>query len=85
MKFIKALIILISLSVNNLNAQTFKPYILAATSDESLTEISDIVKTNMTESGLEIIKEYSPVNDSNRMTFVITSVELKDALKGYTQ
>ncbi len=82
MKFIKVLIIiLISLSVNNLNAQVFKPYILAATSDASLAEISDLVKTNITESELEIIGDYSPANDSNRIVFVITSVELEDAVK----
>jgi len=82
LKFIKTIIILlISLSVNNLNAQNLKPYILAATSDASLAEIYDIVKTNLTESGMEVFGEYSPANDSNRKVFVVTSDELKNAVK----
>ena len=82
MKFIKILtIVLIFISINNLNAQNLKPYILAATSDASLAEISDVVKTNLTDSEIEIIGEYSPANDSNRIVFVITSVELNDAVK----
>jgi len=67
--------------VSNIVAQDLKPYILAATSDASLSEISDAVKTNLTESGLDVIGEYSPANDSNRKVFVVTSADLKSAVK----
>jgi len=82
LKLLKILtIIFIFFSIYNLNAQDLKPYILAATSDAPLEEISDIAKTNLTESGLEVIGEYSPANDSKRKVFVVTSFELKDAVK----
>ena len=67
--------------VSNIIAQDLKPYILAATSDEPLSEISDAVKTNLTAEGLDIIGEYSPANDSNRKVFVVTSADLKSAVK----
>jgi hypothetical protein len=67
--------------VSNIMAQDLKPYILAATSDASLSEISYAVKANLTAEGLNIIGEYSPANDSNRKVFVITSDELKTAVK----
>ena len=81
MKIIKTIIIIfISLSINNLNAQNLKPYILAATSDASFVEVSDAVKINLTESGLEVIGEYYPANDNNRKVFIVTSTELKAAV-----
>ena len=67
--------------VSNIIAQDLKPYILAATIDEPLSEISDAVKTNLTAEGLDIIGEYSPANDSNRKVFVVTSADLKSAVK----
>jgi len=82
LKLLKTLtIIFLYLSINSLNAQNLKPYILAAISDAPLAEISEVVKTNLTESGLEVIGEYYPANDSNRKVFVVTSSELKDAVK----
>ena len=81
MKLLKTItLIFLSLTINNLNAQNLKPYILAATSDAPLEEISEVVKTNLTESGLEVIGDYSPANDSNRKVFVITSSDLKNAV-----
>jgi len=74
-------IIVFSIIANNATAQNLKPYILAATSDEPLAEISELVKTNLTEFGLEVIGEYSPANDSNRKVFIITSAELKNGVK----
>lgn len=67
--------------VSNIMAQDLKPYILAATSDAPLSEISDAVKINLTAEGLDIIGEYSPANDNNRKVFVITSDDLKSAVK----
>ena len=82
MKLLKTLtIIFLYLATNNLNAQNLNPYILAATSDAPLEEISEAAQTNLTESGLEVIGEYSPANDSNRKVLVVTSSELKDAVK----
>ena len=83
MKFSKTFltIIVFSIIANNATAQNLKPYILAATSDEPLAEISELVKTNLTEFGLEVIGEYSPANDSNRKVFIITSAELKNGVK----
>jgi len=82
LKLLKTLtIIFLYLATNNLNAQNLNPYILAATSDAPLEEISEAAQTNLTESGLEVIGEYSPANDSNRKVLVVTSSELKDAVK----
>jgi len=67
--------------VSNIMAQDLKPYILAATSDAPISEISDAVKTNLTAEGLDIIGEYSPANDINRKVFVVTSDDLKSAVK----
>lgn len=75
-----ALLFIVSIVATNLTAQNLQPYILAATSDASLSEISVAVKTNLTAAGLEVIGEYSPAKDSNRKVFVITSDELKDAV-----
>ena len=65
----------------NAYAQNLKPYILAATSDTSLEEVSDSVKTNLTKFGFDVIGEYSPAKDGNRKVLIITSNELKDAVK----
>ena len=83
MKFSKTFLTIIAFFIiaNHATAQNFKPYILAATSDEPLAEMSEVVKTTLTESGLEVIGEYSPANDSSRKVLVITSVELKNAVK----
>ncbi|MFC1784002.1 hypothetical protein ACFL0J_00050 [Candidatus Neomarinimicrobiota bacterium] len=83
MKFTKTFltIIVFSIIAKNATAQNFKPYILAATSDAPLAEISELVKTNLTELGLEVIGEYSPANDSDRKVFIITSAELKNGVK----
>ena len=83
MKFSKTFLTIIAFFIiaNHATAQNFKPYILATTSDEPLSEISEVVKTTLTESGLEVIGEYSPANDSNRKVFVITSAELKNSVK----
>ena len=83
MKFIKTIltIIIFSIFTNYVTAQNLQPYILAATSDASLSAISNAVKTNLAESGLDVIGEYSPANDSHRKVFVVTSDELKDAVK----
>ncbi len=64
-----------------LSAQDHKPYILAATSDASISEVSIIVKNKLTESGLSVIGEYSPAKDSNRKVLIVTSDELKNAVK----
>jgi len=82
LKFIKTFtLIVLFLSSNNLGAQNLKPYILAAKSDASLEEISTVVKTNLTEAGLDVIGEYSPAKDDNRIVLIVTSDELKNAVK----
>jgi hypothetical protein len=83
LKFIKTFFTIIAFFIiaNHTTAQNFKPYILAATSDEPLTEISEVVKTNLTESGMDVVGEYSPANDSNRIVLVITSDELRNGVK----
>ncbi|MFC1535965.1 hypothetical protein ACFL4H_01200 [Candidatus Neomarinimicrobiota bacterium] len=83
MKFIKTFFTMIAFLIiaNHTTAQNFKPYILATTSDEPLAEISEIVKTNLTESGMDVVGEYSPANDSNRIVLVITSDELRNGVK----
>ena len=83
MKLIKTFYMMLTITflTTMLSAQDHKPYILAATSTASLSEISVIVKNQLTEYGLSVISEYSPAKDSNRKVFIITSDELKDAVK----
>jgi len=70
-----------SIISTSLSSQNLQPYILAATSDASLSEVSDVVKTNLIASGLNVIGEYSPANNNNRKVLIITSDELKDAVR----
>ena len=83
MKLIKTFytILTITILANMLSAQDHKPYILAATSEASHSEVSVIVKNKLTESGLSVIGEYSPAKDSNRKVLIVTSDELKNAVK----
>ncbi len=83
MKLIKTFYLISAFAILStaINAQDHKPYILAATSDGSLSEVSAIVKNKLSEAGLSVIGEYSPAKDSNRKVFIITSDDLKNAVK----
>ena len=80
-KKLLSIIFIVSIVATNLPAQNLQPYILAATSAATLSEVSYAVKTNLTAAGLDVIGEYSPAKDNNRTVLIITSDELKDAVK----
>jgi len=81
MKFLTSKILFLLIIISFLFGQNHKPYILAATSDGTIDEISAKVKTNLTTVGLEVIGEYSPAKDNDRKVLIITSDELKNAVK----
>jgi Spy/CpxP family protein refolding chaperone len=83
MKFNKICLILliVFLQINSVFAQNLKPYILSATSEEPFSEIIEAIKTDLTNSDLEILGEYAPANDDNRKVFIISSTELKMAVE----
>lgn len=58
--------------------QSYKPYILASISDESMVEVAEQVKSNLLTSGFGILGVYSPAEDLNRQVFVITNDDLKN-------
>lgn len=80
-KKLLSIIFIILIVVTNLPAQNLQPYILAATSDAALSEVSEAVKTNLIAAGLDVIGEYSPAKDNNRIVLIITCDELKEAVK----
>lgn len=60
--------------------QGLKPYILGAESDQSLEVITQQLKENLHINGFQVIGEYSPAEDNNRLVLVITSKLLLDAV-----
>ena len=63
------------------NAQNLRPYILGVETNGSVSEVTNIVKTNLENSGIDVVGNYTPANDYNRRILVITSFELKSAIK----
>ncbi len=61
-------------------AQTYQPYTIGAETDESISELSAKVKTKLQENGFEILGEYKPANDPNRLLIAISSSQLKHAI-----
>jgi len=62
-------------------AQNLKPYVLASKSDATLTETAERVKATLLNNDFEIVGEYTPANDDNRLVLVITNANLKQAVE----
>ena len=76
-----SIIFVLLVSVQWVNAQNLKPYILGFESDKSITVLAKEVKANMATNGLNVIGEYQPASDKNRYILVYTSPDLKAAVK----
>ena len=80
MKIMKLLLFL-ALSLNWVNAQNIKPYVLALETTDNMSEIKDKISLNLQQNGIEVVGQYQPANDPNRWIFIFTSSELKSAVK----
>ena len=80
MKFLKLLVFLV-LTTGYLNAQNLKPYILGVSSPKAISNLKAEVATNLQQNGIEIVGQYQPANDASRWIIIITSPELKAAVK----
>lgn len=70
-----------SLLFINLSAQTYSPYTLGASSNESMENVISNTKQALTGSGFEILGEYMPADDGNRWIVIVSNNELKNAVK----
>lgn len=61
-------------------AQNLKPYVLASQSDATFTVAAEQVKATLLENDFEIVGEYSPADDDNRLVLVVTNSSLKEAV-----
>ncbi|HEY9186059.1 MAG TPA: hypothetical protein VIM94_12110 [Salegentibacter sp.] len=80
MKIINLLLFL-TLSLNWVNAQNLKPYVLAIETTDNISELKDKLPLNLEQNGIEIVGQYQPANDANRWILIFTSPELKSAVK----
>ncbi|MEZ4908257.1 MAG: hypothetical protein R2771_11605 [Saprospiraceae bacterium] len=60
--------------------QDLKPYILAGKTNQSMTEVLQKVKTNMSKSGLTVVGEYNPESSKDKVILAFTSDELKNSV-----
>ncbi len=65
----------------NTNAQKLKPYVLGAVSNKSMAATKSMVKANLVQSGLMVLGEYMPANDTKRWIIAVTSKDLISAVK----
>lgn len=75
------LITLLTLFGLQLSAETLKPYCLALETSYGLDSTIQVVKKNLSLSGLDILGEYQPAKDANRWLVVIGSSELNEAVE----
>ncbi|MEN8250387.1 MAG: hypothetical protein ABFS32_15745 [Bacteroidota bacterium] len=74
-------ILITSLSFNVAFAQSLKPYILGATSTNSMEDVKSSVKSGLGNAGFTIVGEYQPVSESSRWVMVVSHPELDKAVK----
>ncbi len=76
--FLLAMIIPFFMGVN---AQTLKPYILGATSGESIEKVKSSLETNLESEGINVLGGYMPAEDANRWVIIFSSEDLIKAVK----
>ena len=64
-----------------LASQNLKPYTIGAETTGSVSDVAGKVKASLQNNGIDVIGEYTPVNDANRRILAITSSDLKSAVK----
>ncbi len=78
----KALSLLFALVVSlTLTSQNLKPYVLGVTTNKSMPEVKEKVRSALTSSGFEVVGEYQPAGDENRWAVVIAHPKLDRAVK----
>lgn len=80
-KAIYFLLILIVPLFRDVNAQALKPYILGATSGESIEKVKSSLEANLEAEGINVLGGYMPAEDDNRWIIVFSSEELIKAVK----
>lgn len=82
MKQITSIFVLIALILSSASmAQTYKPYTLGAESNANINTVIAEVNLVLKNAGFEVIGEYQPAGDKNRRVIIISSPELKTAVK----
>ena len=77
----RILLFLILVGLFNLNAEKLKPYILGVTSEKEIDTLKNELEETLKSSGFNVLGEYVPANDNNRLLIVITSSELIAAVE----
>jgi len=65
----------------NAQAQSLRPYILGATSNETFEKTKSNLKDNLEKEGIQVIGEYQPAEDDSRWVMIFSSDELINAVK----
>ncbi len=63
------------------NAQALNPYILGATSSNSVTDLQSVVSDALSNNGLKVVGSYMPAADKNRMVIIVSHTELTKAVQ----
>lgn len=63
------------------NAQTLKPYILGASSSESVANLKTVVSKALSSNGLKVVGSYMPASDKNRLIIVVSHNQLEKAVQ----
>lgn len=77
--FLVCIILLLPLQLAS--GQNLKPYTLALETTENISELKVQIETNLEQSGIDVIGQYQPANDSSRLVIVFTSQELLSAVR----
>lgn len=64
-----------------LNGQTLKPYVLGATSTQTINELKSEVSDALSTNGLKIVGSYMPAADKNRMVLIVSHPDLTKAVQ----
>ena len=80
-KLLLFLVIVLSLSSNQLVAQKYKPYTLALKSSSSISELVNSIQSSLETNGIQVIGTYSPADDNGKKVLAITNDALKSAAK----
>ncbi len=76
-----ALILLMLIPFQQAISQNLYPYVLAFTTTESISDISDKIEDQLGQNGIKMVGKYQPASDKNRFIIIFTSPELESAVK----
>ena len=81
MKNVFLLLFLSIVGMVSIQAQNLKPYTIGAETTGSVSSVTTQSEAILKAKGFEILGVYSPANDVNRRIIIVTSIELKAAVK----